>query len=170
MFIYIRHAEKKYKNGQNSIYKFDPEIKENQDTKFEKLTEKLINKYGIPDIILTSPYERTRQTAKEIKKYIKKYKNNDIKIKICVEVSEYLGNHSTSVLDVRPETKKSNPPHPEDLYLFRYRIRRHIKNMEKYKNNKVWIISHGLVISTVDRMVRDKRFYPDCLDYTVIKK
>ena len=159
--IYIRHAEKKYKNGFSNKHKFDPQITDNGEFNTEILAQKLLKLYGKPDIIICSPYLRTRQTAS----ILRKMADENIEILYDVHLSEYLGNHQSDILDVHPETKKYKPPHPENFKQFCYRIRHHDNYTKKLTslaqkngiNIVIWIVTHGIVINQLARLYGMKR-------------
>ena len=147
--IYVRHAEKRYMNGFSKKYKFDPPIMESSIDDILKLGERLIKEYGKPDVILCSPYKRTRETAYFLKSCIE----GPIDIYCDVTLSEYLGNHKECEMDVCPETLVHKPPHPEKFGEFCNRVRKHCNKISqlkcKSKNPVVWIITHGIVIKQV---------------------
>lgn len=147
MRIYIRHAEKEYSNGESEIYKHDPNITNNGREKARRVAKFLIDKWGVPDMIVCSPYERTRETAKEMASIIDK----DIKIKCDVRLSEYLGNHKEDELDVKRETEKYNPPHPEIFFEMDSRVLLHNDEMQELDDSEmiVWFITHGIIINRI---------------------
>ena len=61
--IYIRHADKQYKNMDADLYKLDPGIKSVGVEKSRKVAEKLVAEYGEPTRIISSPFRRARETA-----------------------------------------------------------------------------------------------------------
>jgi broad specificity phosphatase PhoE len=121
MNIYIRHAEKEYKNSEAEFYKHDPGIKEIGVERARKVALRLIELYGEPSKIVASPYRRTRETALIMNMMLK---NPLEEIIIDNKLSEYLGNHYFSELDVTSATKIHNPPHPETFDEFRKRVKK----------------------------------------------
>jgi len=151
--IYIRHARKAYKNGQSYNFKHDPGIIDNSLNSIYQCCAQLIKLYGLPSVIICSPYRRTRETAFEMKKYLDNLYNIILPIPIYCDtnISEYLGNHANDKLDVTPETIIYKPPHPEKWKQFNIRISTHNKNM-KYLDDireSVWFITHGLIVSSL---------------------
>lgn len=149
--IYIRHGDKAYGNGKVEKYKHDPPLTIIGVKEMTTLTLSLLEKYRLPQYIISSPYRRCRESAGHIIKTIYLNTGKEIPLFIDVNVSEYLGNHKKSRLDVYPETMKYNPPHPETFHNFRQRI---IDHDSKCPDN-VWVVTHGIVIDTVAR-IRNK--------------
>ena len=147
--IYIRHADKEYVNGDSIRFKHDPGITETGKNKTKDLANILVDKWGLPDMILTSPYERTRQTAKILNSELE----TRVPMYIDSDLSEYLGNHREVPLDVKEETAKHNPPHPETFPDMKLRVKNHHIKIQRYLSGKenvvVWIVTHGLVIKQI---------------------
>ena len=147
--IYIRHADKEYVNGDSNVFKHDPGITELGKSRTKDLAKILVEKWGNPDMILTSPYERTRQTSKILNSELE----SRVPMYIDSDLSEYLGNHRDIPIDVREETLKHNPPHPETFLDMKARVKNHHNKVSKYLSNKqnfvVWIVTHGLVIKQI---------------------
>ena len=161
MRIYIRHAHKAYKNGNPTFLKnqvtkskdhqhsHDPPLTAEGRKEATLLAENLLKKYPVPTKIITSPYLRARETAIIMAGVIvKKYSPSSIQILCDNQVSEYLGNHATSCLDVTTGTSRHHPPHPESFYHFRERIKKHYLTWEK-SDEVVWVITHGIVINEI---------------------
>lgn len=148
--VYIRHADKEYVNGNSPIYKHDPGITTKGVEKTKKVANHLIEKWGIPERIVVSPYRRTRETGIVMNKIIE---NKKTPINVDNDLSEYLGNHRFVTIDVTDETIYHDPPHPESFLDMKIRVKRHHKNMVEYSKNKkcgvVWLITHGLIIKQI---------------------
>jgi len=152
--IYIRHAEKLYSNGEGSVFKHDPGITEEGIEKTKLLTQFLVDKYGIPPFIVCSPYERTRRTAIVMGQTLQQIYGVQVTIKCDINLSEYLGNHRKSIIDITPDTAKFNPPHPERWCDFDRRIRLHNKIMSELDSysGAIWFICHGVVLSHISKL------------------
>jgi len=168
MRIYLRHADKQYDNGKSLLFKHDPGITDDGKEQCIQVANNLILKYGLPHIIVCSPYRRARETALMMASILP----NDIIIKCDVRLSEYLGNHRTELLDVTPETMSFNPPHPESFTKMEERIRSHNDDMKflDTSNYVIWFITHGLIINRIANSMafNIKRKIP-CLTSLVIK-
>ena len=106
--IYIRHADKDFSNGNSEYFKHDPGITEIGVERARKIATQLIELYGEPEQIISSPFRRARETSLTLNSMLK---NPLEEIKIDSDLSEYLGNHSDVPLDVTVPTKIHNPPH-----------------------------------------------------------
>lgn len=151
--IYIRHADKEYSNGDASIYKHDPRITEKGVDKARQVSLDIAEKWGIPDMIICSPYRRTRETAIIMKKAVSSMAKRKIPIHIDNDVAEYLGNQKKYELDVTPKTLIYNPPHPESFFQMRERVKNHhnriLEYIRKKKEGIIWIVTHGLIIKQI---------------------
>ena len=156
--IYIRHANKEYKNGKSDKYSHDPPILAEQEEDIGRLVNNLIDRYGYPKLIICSPYLRCRQTADEIIKML----GYDVPIKVDNRISEFLGHHQYQ--SVHDDTAKYNPPHPEKFFQFQRRVTDFYYSTPK--TNGCWIITHGIVIKTIHRLkTMNKSSEIDCLGY-----
>lgn len=148
--IYIRHSEKAYRNGQNETFKHDPPITEEGKAQARQLAHLLIQKYGVPVLIMCSPYRRTRETAEAMRDHIVTVSNNVPALRCDNLLSEYLGNHEET--DVTNETASFAPPHhDEPLGAFKSRIRKHntLASVLDDLTQPVWFITHCFVMSTL---------------------
>lgn len=120
--IIIRHAEKEFSNNKGPInsYQHDSPIKKSK-THLFNITNKsniLIEKYGIPEICITSPYLRCRETLLCLLDKGPFEIDNLPKIYVEPLLSEFLGNQElyyinmvkSSIPRVEPYTKKFNLP------------------------------------------------------------
>lgn len=143
--IYIRHADKDFSNGNSEYFKHDPGITEIGVERSKKIATQLIELYGEPNQIISSPYRRTRETSLILNSMLK---NPLEEIKIDADLSEYLGNHNDVALDVTVPTKIHNPPHPETFEQMRKRVKKHLANFRK-REGVIWIVTHGLIIRQI---------------------
>ena len=152
--IYIRHSEKTYRNGQNETFKHDPPITEEGKVRARQLAHLLIQKYGVPVLIMCSPYRRTRETAEAMMDVTNPREGIPSVIRYDNLLSEYLGNHEET--DVTIETASFEPPHhDESLGAFKARIRRHntLASILDDLTQPVWFITHGFIMSTLADIV-----------------
>jgi len=131
MPVLIRHGTKQWNNGHPTLNgcPFDPP---------------LITGYSLdiplnrPEMVVTSPFLRCRQTAELIA--------NGAPIYIDSDLREYLGNWEK--VWVLPETQRAiSWPLIETFPQFNRRVSK-IPNKSYYRDN-VWIVTHGLVIKKV---------------------
>jgi phosphohistidine phosphatase SixA len=153
--IYIRHSDKAYRNGHNDTLKHDPPITDDGKVKALQTAQALIQKFGPPVLIMSSPYRRTRETALAMREALITSDNLYIpEIRYDKYISEYLGNHSET--DITEETAVHLPPsHNEDLTGFKNRIRQHIQiaSLIDELPYPVWFITHCFVISTITEIL-----------------
>jgi len=161
---FIRHGEKKYPNGKNipGYPAHDPPLKENQEAKIKKITVDLISKYGKPEIIISSPFERTRQTSKIMQQYILKIYDYNCDIEIEKNIEEFLGHQKPAGLeaDLYKDTSYYTKPKigVEKVEQCRERIINFYHQLDKKRN--IWFITHGILMHFVykDAMKRKKNF------------
>jgi len=149
VLIYIRHAEKQHKNGhQNSEFSHDPKLTKNGMLNSIEKGKELVQKYGLPDLILCSPFQRTRETMYcllseiDIPTSLRAYSD--------LNISEYLGNWKGKHIDLRPETLKYSP-RIDNLYKFEKRINSHVEEMRQVDHSKsvIWIVTHSFCMTKI---------------------
>ncbi len=157
--LYIRHAEKEYKNGKNEEFSLDPDITEKGKIESLNKFKLLVDKYGVPEKIITSPYLRTRTTAEIAQSVIFEQKNIHVKIEYDNQLGECLKNQRDKDLNIclRPETLIHNPIPSENLNEYNNRIYNHTKKAQY----NTWYITHGFNISTIASIKKIKIKYPD---------
>jgi broad specificity phosphatase PhoE len=146
ILIYIRHFYKQYSNRQSTKYPYDPDIINDQHNIICKVGNKLVKKYGMPHIIFSSPYKRTRKTAKILKKCL------DVPIIIDNDLSEFINHKYDIVLEdsVRETTKLHNPPINETTHQFHERMKNHREKIKNLLDDGVyWFVTHGLNIKNI---------------------
>ena len=75
VLIYIRHGN----DDEREPHKIhDTHLTSQGKHKSKKVAKKLIEKYGVPDIIFCSPFARTRETLDVFNKVIRKIGNKEI--------------------------------------------------------------------------------------------
>lgn len=164
--LYIRHAEKQYKNGKNEEFSLDPDITEEGKIAALNKFKSLVDKYGIPERIISSPYLRTRTTAEIANSVIFEKTNINIEIQYDNKLGECLKNQVDKDLNIclRPETLIHNPIHHETSEHYNNVIYEHTKESQY----NTWYITHGFNIYTIALMKKRKIKYPDELCGIVI--
>ena len=143
--IYIRHADKDFSNGNSEYFKHDPGITEIGVERSKKIATELVELYGEPERIISSPYRRTRETSLVMNTMLKRPLDE---IEINSDLSEYLGNHSGVPLDVTMPTKIHKPPHPETFEQMKKRVKKHLNKFRKTEG-VIWVVTHGLIIRQI---------------------
>lgn len=164
--LYIRHANKEYKNGKNDEFSLDPDITEEGKIAALDKFKLLVDKYGVPERIISSPYLRARQTSKIASSVIFEETNIYIEIDYDNQLGECLKNQLDKDLSIclRPETLIHNPIHHSTLQHYNNVIRNHIKKSQY----NTWYITHGFNIYTIASLKKYKLKYPDELCGIVI--
>jgi hypothetical protein len=145
--LYIRHAEKQYKNGKNKKYSLDPDITEKGKIEALNKFKLLLDQYGVPERIITSPYLRTRSTAEIASLLIFEQMHINIEIEYDNQLGECLQHQSDKDLNIclRPETLIHNPISDKKLKKYKNRINNHTKKSQY----NTWYITHGFNIFTI---------------------
>jgi len=164
--LYIRHAEKEYKNGKNEEFSLDPDITDNGKITASNKFKLLLEKYGPPEKIISSPFLRTRTTAEIARSVIIETTNIDIEIQYDNTLGECLKNQIDKDLNIclRPETLEHNPIKHMTTQHYNNVIYEHTKKSEY----NTWYITHGYNIYTVALIKNCKIKYPDELCGIVI--
>lgn len=189
LYVYIRHAPKEYRNGYapQGKYQHDAPILATSIDQCHEMGKNLIQSYGFPKMIVVSPFYRTRQTAKEMMVSGHVSTNH---IFVDTNVSEFLGNQQ-GYIDVNPETfgycKDDAVTLAETIPDLRRRVEKHLEMMQIIEEQVssppddsyrvIWIVTHGLVISTVYDILKSNEFkgcdqdkyYPHELEGLVVK-
>ena len=171
--IYIRHADKEYMNGYGEIFKHDPDITEYGMERTKKVAKKLVENWGKPNRIVSSPYRRTRETALVLNSCLDQPFEE---IFIDTTLSEYLGNHKGVPMDVTPNTKVYHPPHPETFDDLNKRISYHNilarRRANELNNGIIWYVTHGLVMKQLANMIglRLNKQFPPLTCFSILEE
>ena len=169
LILYIRHGEDKRNN-----YRDDAELTDFGRQESRELAKKLLDEFGIPDVIYYSPFQRTRATKKEMVKVIKKYKeqhNIHKKIRMVSDprLGRFFSNSERDNPEVHHKTMKKGAFIWENKKQFDKRVFDQLNDCKKEKI--VWNITHTLVLLKIVKIEGVKRSrYVDYLDYVLIKK
>jgi broad specificity phosphatase PhoE len=170
--IYIRHDRKEYLDGKG-FPAHDPGLLDPSDySNVSVLVDELVNEFGFPTCIFSSPYRRTRETCELILDEL--YYSYDCQPYLVIEpeLSEYLGyrGQKNEEKEVDEETDQYNPPGTnesiEDLNL------RLISHNNTYKNvsEVMWFVTHGKIINQLLKLNSiPKKGNIKCLEYFPIK-
>ena len=136
--LYIRHAEKAYRNGHANQATHDPPLTIQGLDDIPLVAKVLLSKYGMPSRIVSSPYQRTRQTAKVIADLF------DMKYEIDINLGEYIsGKRKVDVVQaLTTETATLNPVVNERYTSFDERVKQHMEG----RMVGTWYITHGTII------------------------
>lgn len=158
IYIYIRHAEKVYDNKQGlesrKRYAFDSPIKPNQKDKFKAYAKSLIINYGMPTLLLSSPFLRCRETRNLMIDDVPK----NVEQAIDPVLSEYLANQLKNVhaLDyhIHPMTLQYGVCFDKHENQFTERCRVHVEHMRNF-DGVIWVFTHGFNCSKIKEIWRE---------------
>ena len=160
MFVLLRHP---HDEDPEATYILDPHITSRGINSIKKRLDMLIDEYGIPSIIYTSPLTRCRESSYYIKNCIESMYGIRVKVIVDPSISRYFTSKEKINPDVRQKTLLLKTPVREDWRQFKRRIR-NFKNNHRHElqNTKtlVWCITHYLVI----------REYSKIMGFTIPKK
>jgi len=163
MIIYIRHANDEESNPK---YKHDTHITEKGKKEITKFIHKLVKKYGYPDKIYFSPFQRCKETVTEMINeivFIKtgKYPNcclkcysHEIELIEDHHLSRYFSKKDMKKPSVAPKTLKHKIPMDESHNEFHERLEKHITKVKKdvKENNEIiWCITHAITFKKIGK-------------------
>lgn len=165
--LFVRHAEKEYQNGSPVPYRFDPHITEQGRIHAKKRFRHFYKIVGNPDMIICSPYLRTRETA-QVAQEVLLEEDHDVPIYCDSLLSEYLREQwNAESKDFHRSTWEAGPPIlSEDSEERRERVKEFIENID---DKNVWYVSHGVFLKEILHMHGYKRKHISVLDALLIK-
>lgn len=154
--MWIRHGKKKYKNGKaiDGGREHDPGLL-NSVVEIYNLCKNIKREYGTPDIIITSPFLRTRQTADLIQTFF----DGSIPIYVDTDITEFLGwvRPVGNPADIDAITSTFIKPllGVEKLNDVQRRVKNHLLKLEKEKmsDTNIVVITHGIVIKYIYKSI-----------------
>ena len=167
MIIYFRHGKDK-----NVGYKHDERITKEGKIEIENFAVKMVEEYGLPDIICYSPLYRTRQTAKYIIRKIEEIKD-DVNIKLLLDprLGRFFTGKERDNPDIHRSTYEKGPIIYESKNGFKKRVKKQLQFCKKRRNEGkiIWNITHSLVILRVAELENiDRNSHVEYLDTVVI--
>lgn len=160
--VIIRHADRKYNNNDGYHRRLDSPIKEEEWERGKQVLRTLIRKYNIfPTKIVSSPFRRTRDTARILIGVMKELKEESgdnpfigdpLNIEISKGFAGYLGwQKSIKFKDFYYETNKYGPFKQETMKQYKERILNELEQIKRslQENEIVWIITHNCAIHTI---------------------
>lgn len=166
--IYIRHGSDERQN-----HKYDEELTREGKEEAKKIAKKLIEEYGLPDVIYYSPFYRTRQTRKAMMHTIKKYVKDESELPV-LKLEPRLGRFFTKKQSKNPDIRNSTSQKGAIIYEtwneFETRVTQQYEEIKQTKDIIIWNITHTLVllqISFLSQIERNK--HVNYLDYCVVK-
>lgn len=171
MYIIIRHADDSVIDLSQNDNKHDTTITNSGKRKSYKLAKKLVKKYGIPDVIYCSPFQRGRNTVKEMMKVFTKEQLKHIKILVDINLTKYFTDTQKYNPKIHHTTSYYNIPVVESKEDVLERSHNHLNRLYKHHSQKevIWSITHAIVVNYIGQMVgKDKNNSIDFLEYITI--
>mgnify|MGYP001276806183 CR=1 FL=1 len=151
--IWIRHGFKQYKNGKNpeGTFQYDPGLRPGHEYAFDSIRLNLVHEYGPPTMVISSPYQRTMETARGLA----------LSSHIMREplVCEFLGHQKPGTEDLRPSTiMEGLSSYRESFKELRKRCREHVTKIQEttLPGEVVWCITHGLVMKYIMKVLHEE--------------
>ncbi len=144
MHLLIRHGPKAHANNDLwAEYRLDPPLTSSGTVFTRQRMSKIVSEFGEPDMVVCSPYLRTRQTAEILVSLC----TNEPGVIIEPLLSEYLGNQKGELRGcMRDETSKHNPPIEETMNQFRTRVKEYLERVSQFQG-KIYLVTHGLFVA-----------------------
>ena len=165
--LYIRHAQKLYRNGRSSEYSLDPGLTEEGRQAAKLKFTALVQTYKLPSKIISSPYLRARETAIIAQDIILNLTGNFIEISYDPLLGEYLGpHHKHRNLNecLHAETLIHNPIPPETWDQYILRIAKYMETIQPDCWVNTWVVTHGLIIQSISSRSGMKISHPHELE------
>lgn len=162
MIIFIRHSKEDKKI---SKHRFDEHISLEGKISAENLGEKIIRKFGSPDIIYTSPYNRTLETAKAL------INESNNELYFLNELSRFYPKREP--IDLSEKTKDEQVPLHETKTQFKKRIKKLLKFLKKEskKYDLIWCVTHTSVLKEIAKLFNiEMNDWIKFNDYIIIKE
>lgn len=147
MLVYIRHGHDEYADA---TYAHDNNLTDRGRKQSYRLAKKLLRRYGAPTKIYCSPFRRTKQTSKQMAKYLQQ-KGYSPRMSYDPLLSRYFSSSETP--HIAPETEKYEVPLDEGHQRFKRRCKKIARQYHHYADEKeiVWVITHALVYKRICR-------------------
>jgi len=155
--MWIRHGKKKYKNGKaiDGGREHDPGLINSVD-EIHSLCKNIKKKYGRPDVIITSPFLRTRQTADLIQTFF----GCSIPIYVDTDVTEFLGwvKPVGNLADIDAITSTFIKPllGVENVTDVQRRVMKHLTRLKRKISSgttNIIVVTHGIVIKYIYKTI-----------------
>ena len=144
MLVYIRHSKDRHDKEDHLQ---DPKLTYEGKLMAKEKGDKLIDKYGVPDIVYCSPFLRTRQTLKYLLKNTPDRKKKNIRIIYDSRASRHFSKEERENIDVARSTMKRAIPifeTSEDVNERLYSLMGEL-NILAQQGQVIWCITHTSV-------------------------
>ena len=148
MIIFIRHSDDE---DSDPTYKLDPNLTPHGIKLAQSKGRKIIEKYGVPSIIYTSPFRRTKQTVNYMLSSLSNSQKQEIKISHVSKLSRYFTRSEKRRPKIDKSTMKNNIPIYETHDDFVKRTVKIAKIISKFINTPeiIWCVTHTVIYKRV---------------------
>lgn len=140
--LFVRHGPRDRDNHSPAPERLDGTIMTNVYPHTDLLHD-YVDRHGVPRRIVSSPYQRTRGTAKLLQDFLRNEYDIDVSIEIEVRIGEYLGGAGRVMdHDFHPSTLHHRPIRDRNRSSF-------LRRAFDFKSERgVWYVSHSYYISS----------------------
>jgi broad specificity phosphatase PhoE len=171
--LYIRHSFKAYQNGKcdSTQKKFDPPLTDEGQKLAQLKFKALLSERSVPEMIVSSPLLRARQTACIAQDVIFTETGISVPIVINRALGEYFGNHKGIIADddFHPETLLFDPIRSENMRGLSLRVKNFREELTGGSEKIIWHVTHGIVITELAKQYGQPIRYPKELQGIEIK-
>lgn len=144
--VYVRHQEKEWDNGYKGEYRLDAPLTEDGLKRWKEQILELEEKYGIPTLIVTSPFFRCRQMAEQL---MELYRDTPVEVdSLC---GEYLGHQKLKYINnelLRDDTLIYPIIYKEKMSEFKKRAIDVRNKYSKYRGYTL-VLTHGFLMYVI---------------------
>jgi len=156
--IYLRHSDDY--SEQDSTYEHDARITRRGKSKARRKALLLCKKFGVPKVIVISPFYRARRTAKEMRSIIESEFHIRVRVKVDPSLGRFFTAEQRKKPDMRVDTVNLGAIIDSSEQEMLSRIRKHLKKVitKEYhlKSEVIWCISHGLILKKMLGILGEK--------------
>lgn len=145
--IYITHAQV-FRNKRN--LSDDPKVDFNSKEDAEECIKCLVDTFGVPSMILTSPYNVCRTTAHWIEIFVKKNYGFEPKTN-CLDI---LSNYNKNFYQLDKSTEVYNPPKGENYSSALERLKK-IVDLH-FEDENVFVITHSFMTNNILKVATEQ--------------
>lgn len=143
MLIFVRHSDDSSKNA----HRHDGAITSRGKRRAQKVAKKMVSRYGKPDRIYCSPFQRTRETMENM--LIGANLEQRPSIVMDPRLSRYFSSKEKADPSIFTKTEDYGVPIYESWRDFNNRVRNFLKELEDKQlfdeGVVIWVITHALV-------------------------
>ena len=170
--IFFRHGEKAHHNLQvDRPYPYDSDITKNDLSKAQAAVERLLEEFGPPTELITSPYRRCIQTSNWLLNLAEDIDPAVSSVHFVVDprLSEYYGSIKTIDLGyIHPDTIHYHPLIHIGRESLVEAVRGVVGDAKESSEEVVWYVTHGTVLARIADAFGIHRSRFKTLDYLIV--